>query len=86
MKKENSENENKTKNKKGNKIHSKKNKKQKLLKQINNNKQIEEEKEVRSQQEIIHPKIFNLLKKKLSGYQINILLRCLNSLLHQSAI
>ena len=45
-----------------------------LLKQKNNYKQIEEEKEVKSQQEIVQPKIFNLSKKTLSRYQVNILL------------
>ena len=51
----------------------------------NSNKQIEEEKEVKSQQEIVQPKIFNYSKRALSRYQINILLRGINSLLHQSA-
>ena len=37
----------------------------KLLEQKNNYKQIEEEKEVKSQQEIVQPKIFNLSKKTL---------------------
>ena len=46
-----------------------------LLKQNNNYKQIEEEKQVKSQQEIVQPKIFNLSKKSLSRYQVNILLR-----------
>ena len=46
-----------------------------LLKQKNNHKQIEEEKEVKSQQEIVQPKIFNLSKKTLPRYQVNILLR-----------
>ena len=46
-----------------------------LLKQKNNYKQIEEEKEVQSQQEIFQPKMFNLSKKTLSRYQVNILLR-----------
>ena len=75
MKKENSRIE--TKKKKKKRFIVKKHKKQKLLKQINNGKQIEEEREVKSQEEIVHPKILNLLKKKLSAYQINILLRCL---------
>ena len=46
----------------------------KLLRQ-KNNKQFEEEKEVKSQQEIIRPKRFNLSKKTLFRYQINISLR-----------
>ena len=46
-----------------------------LLKQKNNYKQVEEEKEVKSQQEIVQPKTFNLSKKTLSKYQVNILLR-----------
>ena len=46
----------------------------KLLRQ-KNNKQFEEEKEVKSQQEIIRPKRFNLSKKTLFRHQINISLR-----------
>ena len=46
-----------------------------LLKQKNNYKQIEEENEAKSQQDIVQPKIFNLSKKTLSRYQVNILLR-----------
>ena len=49
-----------------------------LLKQKNNSKQIEEEKEVKFKQEIVQPKIFYLSKKTLSRYQVNILLRGLN--------
>ena len=45
-----------------------------LLKQKNNNKQIEKEKDVKSQQEIVQPKIFNLSKRTLSRYQVNVLL------------
>ena len=48
-----------------------------LLKQKNNNKQIEKEKEVKSQQKIVQPKIFNLSKRMLPRYQVNILLRSL---------
>ena len=51
--------------------------KTKLLKQNNNYKLIDKEKKVKSQQEIIQPKIFNLRKKTLSRYQVIILLRCL---------
>ena len=46
-----------------------------LLKQKSNYKQIEEEKEFKSQQEIVQPKTFNLSKKTLPRYQVNILLR-----------
>ena len=59
-----------------NKNHSKMKQQEKtLLKQKNNYKQIKIEKEVKSQQEIVQPKIFNLSKRKLSSYQVNILLR-----------
>ena len=69
-KKENSKNENKTK-KMENKNHSKKKQQQKnLLKQKNNYKQIKEEKKVKSQQEIVLPKLFNLSKKTLSRYKL----------------
>lgn len=58
-----------------NKNHSKmKQEEKKLLKQ-KNNKQFEEEKKVKSQQEIVQPKRFNLSKKTLFRYQINISLR-----------
>ena len=74
-KKENSKNENKTE-KMENKNHSKMKQQEKtLLKQKNNIKQIEIEKEVKSQQEIVQPKIFNLSKRTLSRYQVNILIR-----------
>ena len=74
-KKGNSKNENKTK-KMENQNHSKMKQQEKnLLKQKNNYKQIEEEKDVKSQQEIVQPKIFDLSKKTLPRYQVNILLR-----------
>ena len=69
----------KTRLKNKNKNHSKKKTKKKnkeknyqIRKTIH--KQIEEEKEVKYQQEVVQPKIFNLPKKTLSRYQINILL------------
>ena len=59
-----------------NKNHNKKKQQGKnLLKQKTNNKQIEEKKVVKSEQDIVQPKIFNLSKNTLSRYQINTLLR-----------
>ena len=58
-----------------NKNHSKMKQEEKKLLRQKNNKQFEEEKEVKSQQEIIRPKRFNLSKKTLFKYQINISLR-----------
>ena len=62
----------KTKNKNQQKNPKNKEKKYQIRKTIH--KQIEEEKEVKYQQEVVQPKIFNLPKKTLSRYQINILL------------
>ena len=58
-----------------NKNHSKMKREEKKLLRQKNNKQFEEEKEVKSQQEIIRPKRFNLSKKTLFRCQINISLR-----------
>ena len=69
-KKENSKNENKTK-KMENKNHIKMKQQEKtLLKQKKNYKQIEEEKEVKSQQEIVQPKIFNYRKIRCLGIKL----------------
>ena len=58
-----------------NKNHTRKKWENKNFLKQKNNKQIEEEKELKSQQEIGQPKIFNLSKKTLPRYQSNILLR-----------
>ena len=70
-----------------NKHHNKKKQGKNLLKQKTNNKQIEEEKVIESEQEIVQPKIFNLSKNTLSRY-IKLILYYVaeNSLLHQYAI
>ena len=41
-----------------------------LLKQKSNNKQIEIEKEVKPQQEIVQPKIFNLSRRSCLGIKL----------------
>ena len=53
-----------------NKNHSKKKQEEKNLVKHENNKQIEEEQEVKFLQEIVLPKIFNLWKKTLLGIKL----------------